>query len=374
MRDPRFQKLSHTLVHHSTRLKAGDKILIEATCVPVEMLEALMEEVQAVGAIPIVATKSPVLNRRFLLGGTLEELEARLRLQAEIELFRMKQMDAYVSLRGADNITELSDVPQERMKLFNTIFQATVHSEQRVKHTRWVVLRWPNPAMAQQANMSTQAFEDYYFNVCLTDYAFMEKAVQPLLKRMKEADKVRVTGPDTDISFSIKGIGAVSCHGLRNIPDGECYSAPVRDSVNGVIHFNTPTLYMGIPMEDIRLVFRDGKVVECSSSNTEALNMILDTDEGARYLGEFAIGFNPNVTKPMRDTLFDEKIRGSIHMALGHCYDAAPNGNVSANHWDNVLIQEGGGDIYFDGELIRHDGLFVTEDLLGLNPDSFPKG
>ncbi|MDO5295779.1 MAG: aminopeptidase [bacterium] len=373
MKDPRFAQLAHTFVHHSTKLQKGEQVLIESASVPHAMLEALIDEVIAVGATPHINFIPADLQRHFLLGGSMEDLERRLKHQAAVDLHRMEQMQAYIGIRGKDNVSELADVPAERVMLYNQLYQTPVHMQQRVKHTKWLVTRWPTPSMAQLADMSTEAFEDFYFSVCLTDYAHMEEAAKPLVKRMASADKVRLTGPDTDLSFSIKNIGAVSCHGLRNIPDGECYSAPVRDSVNGVIHFNTPTVYQGYRMEDVRLVFKDGKVIEATSTDTEALNKILDGHEGNRYLGEFALGFNPNVTKPMCDTLFDEKISGSIHLALGNCYDAAPNGNKATIHWDIVFIQKEGGDIFFDDELIRHNGLFVTEDLLGLNPDGFAK-
>ncbi|MCR5662056.1 MAG: aminopeptidase [bacterium] len=368
MKDPRFAKLAELLVKHSTRVKPGEKVLIEATCIPGEMLAELACAVIKAGGIPIFNEKNPIVNRKLLMEGTLEEVEARMRYMGELELHRMKQMDAYISLRGADNISENADVPANKMELFTKYWQKPVLDE-RVANTKWVVLRWPNPAMAQQAGMSTEAFEDYYFSVCLADYEAMAEAVKPLIAAMEKADKVHIVGPGTDLRFSIKDIGVIPCYGLRNIPDGECYTAPVRNSVNGVIQFNTPTIYQGVSMEDIRLVFKDGKVIEATSSDTEGLNRILDTDEGARYLGEFALGFNPNVTKPMRDTLFDEKICGSLHLALGRCYEAAPNGNESSIHWDNVLIQVDGGEVWFDDVLIRKDGIFVIDELKGLNPD-----
>ena len=187
---------------------------------------------------------------------------------------------------------------------------------------------------------------------------------------------MRLTGKGTDLTFSIKGIPAIKCAGHMNIPDGEVYTAPVKDSVNGVITYNAPTLENGIRHEKVRLVFKDGKIIEATSSDTAALNAVLDTDEGARYVGEFAIGVNPYVTKPMLDILFDEKISGSVHFTPGCSYDDAFNGNKSSVHWDMVLIQTpewGGGEIWFDGELIRRDGLFVTDDLKCLNPDALNK-
>lgn len=369
MADPRFKTLAHLLVNHSCRLKAGDKVLIEATEIPDDFLGVLSEEVIAVGATPVVDRKDERLVRAFLTEGTVEQLEERLKVHAELELHRMKMMDAYIGLRGSHNITELSDVSPERMKMRGELLFKPVHVEQRVKHTRWVVLRWPTPSMAQQAGMSTSAFEDFYFQVCGANYQAMDIAVKPLKTLMDSTDKVRIVSPNTDLTFSIKGIGSIPCTGEMNIPDGECFTAPVRDSINGTIHYNASTIYQGVPFDDIRLTFKDGKVVSHSSSNDEALAHILDTDEGARYVGEFAIGFHPFIAKPMRDILFDEKIRGSLHLALGQAYEEADNGNRSSVHWDMVLMQEPGGEIYFDDVLIRKDGLFVLPELQALNPD-----
>lgn len=369
MKDPRYKTLAELLVHHSCSLKAGDKVLIEATEIPDAMLSVLMEEVISVGAVPIVDRKEERLVRKFLTAGTVEQVEERLKLQADLELYRMKKMDAYIGLRGSHNITELSDVPSERMKLRADLLFKPVHVEQRVKHTRWSVLRWPTPSMAQQAGLSTEAFEEFYFKACGADYQAMSEAVKPLQELMNKTDKVHIKGPGTDLKFSIKGFNSIPCTGEYNVPDGECFTAPVKDSVNGKIHFNASTIYRGTPFDDIILTFEDGKVVEHESSNDEALEEILNSDEGARYIGEFALGFHPFISKPMRDILFDEKIRGSLHLALGQAYDEADNTNTSSVHWDLVLMQEKGGEIYFDEELIRKDGLFVKDELKGLNPD-----
>jgi aminopeptidase len=242
----------------------------------------------------------------------------------------------------------------------------------RVNKTRWVVLRWPSPSMAQAANMSTEAFEDFYFDVCTMDYRRMARAMVPLEKRMRAADRVHLKGPGTDLTFSIKGIGAKPCNGLRNIPDGEVFSCPVKDSVEGTIQFNTPTLYSGTRFENVRLEFKAGKIVGATGSNTRRLNEILDTDAGSRYIGEFSLGFNPHIQNPMCDILFDEKIAGSLHFTPGQAYEDCDNGNRSAVHWDMVLIQRpewGGGEVWFDGELLRKDGLFLPSDLRGLNPN-----
>jgi len=290
----------------------------------------------------------------------------------EHELRRMQSMDAYIAIRGSTNALEMSDVPAEQMKLYQAHWWKPV-SDYRINKTKWVVLRYPTPAFAQAAGMSTDQFTDFFFDVCTLDYAKMGEAQKPLWERMSKVDGVRLTGKGTDLTFSIKGIGAVMCTGDRNIPDGECFSCPVKDSVNGVIHYNAPTIYQGKPFDDIRLVFKDGKIVEATGSDTEALNTILDSDEGARYVGEFSIAFNPYILHPMRDILFDEKINGSFHFTPGQAYETAGNGNKSQVHWDMVFIQRpdyGGGDIYFDDELIRHDGRFVPADLQGLNPEN----
>lgn len=282
-------------------------------------------------------------------------------------------MDCYIGVRGSDNVSELSDVPADKMNLYETLYSTPVHHGIRVPKTRWVVLRYPNASMAQLSGTSSEAFEDFYFQVCNLDYSKMSRAMKALVELMNRTDKVRLTGRDTDLTFSIKDIPAIACDGQLNIPDGEVYTAPVRDSINGVITYNTPSLYQGFTFENVRLEFENGKIVKATANNTERLNQILDTDEGARYVGEFAIGVNPYILKPMKDILFDEKIMGSIHFTPGNCYDDAYNGNASAIHWDLVMIQReeyGGGEIYFDDRLIRRNGRFVLPELDCLNPEN----
>lgn len=369
MSDPRYNQLARTLVRFSTALQPGDRVLIEATHIPDAMLTALMQEAVAVGAVPLVDTKTETMRRKLLEVGDDLQAEERIRLAAEVEAFRMAKMQAYIGLRGSHNITELAGLPPERMAMYEKLLFTPVHRELRVKKTRWVVLRWPTPSMAQQAGMSTEDFEDFYFRVCLTDYAAMTRAVQPLKELMNRTDRVRLTAPGTDLSFSIRGIPAVECTGNMNIPDGECFTAPVRDSLEGTITFNASSIYRGTPFDNVRLTFERGRVVDYHCSNNEALGAILDSDEGARYVGEFAIAFHPHIAKPMRDILFDEKIRGSLHLALGEAYEEADNGNRSQIHWDLVLMQEPGGEILFDDVVIRRDGRFVLAELEGLNPE-----
>ena len=371
MSDTRYRNLARVLVRHSTQTEPGQHILVETWDTPEPMVEALVAEIRDAGGHAHLELRSSRLMPT-IVGGAGEDA---IRLWGECDRFRMERMHGYIGIRGSGNIAEMAGVADADMKAFGRLYQKPVHFEQRVNHTNWVVLRWPNPSMAQLAGMSTRAFEDFYFAACTLDYARMAEAVKPLQARMEQADRVEIKGPgDTDLSFSIKGIPVKPCTGARNIPDGECFTAPVRDSIEGVMHYNAPTVYNGKAFDDVRLVFRQGKVVEATAggAGTKALESILDTDEGARYVGEFAIGFHPRILQPMRDILFDEKIAGSFHFTPGRAYEDADNGNRSEIHWDMVAIQRpewGGGEIRFDGETIRKDGLFVPPDLLALNPD-----
>jgi aminopeptidase len=370
MTNPRIEKLADLLINYSCAVKSGENILIEAIDVPHAFTKALIRATANAGGRPLVALKSNEINRALMLAGTRDQWDTI----ADVERAQMERMHCYIGARGNSNVSELSDVPGDKQKIYEETVWRRVHHDIRIKKTRWCVLRWPNPSMAQMAEMSTEAFEDFFFNVCTLDYAKMAKAMQPLKHLMEKTDKVRLKGPnDTDLSFSIKGIPAIPCDGKVNIPDGEVFTAPVRDSVNGIIHFNAPTIYRGVTHNDIRLVFKNGKIVEATSTASEKLNEVLNADEGARYVGEFAIGFNPYCTKPMKDILFDEKIAGSIHFTPGSCYDEASNGNKSGIHWDMVMLQTpevGGGEILFDDKVIRKNGIFTAPELLPLNPEN----
>jgi aminopeptidase len=367
MIDPRYTKLAKLLVEYSTNLKKGDRVLLDVTDTPDEFSVELIRQARAAGAVPLLEVRHSRLNRELLRETNREHAT----LARDLDLARMRKMQAYIAVRGSANANENADVPSERMSLYSRITRPVLNH--RVSKTRWCVLRWPNPSMAQGAGMSTEAFENLYFDVCTMDYRRMARAMVPLERRMKRANQVRIKSPGTDLSFSIKGIGAKMCKGDRNIPDGEVFSCPVKDSINGRIQFNTPTLYSGTKFENVSLEFRNGKIVDAKANNTQRLNEILNTDAGARYTGEFSLGFNPYILNPMCDILFDEKISGSLHLTPGQAYEECNNGNRSAVHWDMVLIQRpewGGGEIWFDGELIRRDGLFVPNDLKPLNPEN----
>jgi aminopeptidase len=367
MTDPRYAKLSNLLIRYSVELKKNERILLDMIDVPDEFAIQLMRATRQVGGIPLIETRHTRVTREIMR----DTNDAHAALVRDIEMFRMKRVQAYIAIRGSDNANEASDVPSRLMSLYAKIIRPV--QNYRVDKTRWCVLRWPSPSMAQAANMSTEAFEDFYFDVCTMNYPKMARAMIPLQKLMNRTDRVHLKGPGTDLHFSIKGIGSLLAEGKRNIPDGEVFSCPVKNSVQGVIQYNTPTIYAGSKFENVLLEFKDGKIVKATSNNNKKLNEILDTDAGARYVGEFSLGFNPYILDPMCDILFDEKIAGSLHFTPGQAYKKADNGNRSAVHWDMVLIQRpewGGGEVWFDGRLIRKDGQFIPKELRGLNPNS----
>lgn len=367
--DERIKQLAKNLITYSCNLQKGEKVLISSGgFYDMPLVKALVKEAYNVGAIPFVEISHNSIQREILLNTTKEQLE----LMADVDAKKMAAMDAYIGIGAQDNNSELSDVPPENMQLYSNIYSKKVHNDIRLTK-KWVILRYPTPNMAQSAGMSLEAFEEFYFKVCNLDYSKMSKAMDNLVNLMNKTDKVRIVAKDTDLTFSIKDIPAVKCAGDMNIPDGEVYSAPVKDSVNGYITYNTPSEYQGFTYQNVRLEFKDGKIIKATANDTERINKVFDTDEGARYVGEFAIGVNPYILKPMNNILFDEKIMGSIHFTPGSAYDDAFNGNKSNVHWDLVLIQTeqfGGGEIYFDDVLIRKDGYFVLDELKCLNPEN----
>ena len=370
MRDPRYKKLAKLLVNYSCDLKPGENIIIHSYYdVPSEMICEIVNEVYRVGGNPIVWIQNQNVFRNLLLNATKESMMAI----ADSEVGAMKKASAYIVIRGVDNDAQLSDVPSEKIALYDKFWFNPVHAKERV-NKKWVLLIWPTPGTAQRFGMSTEAFTNFYFNVCANvDYEQMSKYMDALFDLIKKTNKVHILGPGkTDLKFSIKGVGAKKCAGRRNIPDGEVLTAPVKDSVNGIIEYNTPAIYEGKKFTNICFTFKQGKIIKatCESGDSKELNKILDRDKGARYIGEFSFGLNPKIKKPVMSTLFDEKIAGSIHLTPGKPYKEADNGNKSNVHWDIVLIQTkeyGGGEIYFDDVLIRKDGIFVIPQLQNLN-------
>ena len=370
-KDERLKKYAENIVKNSVELKKGERVFIEGFSDSVkDLFNEIIVATTKAGAVPFWYFNDNAFIKSFVDNASEKQMEAFGKMHAEV----MAKCDAYIAVRGYDDMFMMADIKPRQMQMYQKLFYTPVHFDIRVPKTRWVVMRYPNNTMAALSRMSTTAFEDFYFNACLLDYKKMGKAMLPLKKLMDKTDKVRLVAPGTDLSFSLKGLKAVICDGDRNLPDGEVYSAPVKNSINGVIQFNTDTVYEGEYFSNICLEFKDGKIVKgTSTANNDKFQRLLNHDAGSRYMGEFAIGVNPYVTKPMLDILFDEKIAGSIHMAIGNSYDDETfNGNRSDIHWDLVLIQTpewGGGEIWFDDRLIRKDGRFVLKELEGLNPE-----
>jgi aminopeptidase len=368
MRDERLVKLAKLLLSHSVNLQKGEKVLIRAYYISKPLIKELVREAYNMGAFPFVDIMDDEITKEIQKRSEREQLE----IMAAWQMKRYEDVDAVVSIYGEENDAEISEIPAEKHRLRGEVFKPV----QRfiISERKWVLLNYPTYGLAQKAKMSLDSFEDYLLDVCTVDYNKLKAAMQPLKELMERTDKVRLVSPGTDLSFSIKGIPVIVCSGENNIPDGEVFTAPVKESVNGTITYNTPCPYQGITFNNVSLTFKDGKIVEATADQTERINKIFDTDEGSRYVGEFAIGVNPQIMDPMGDILFDEKIAGSIHFTPGEAYEDADNGNRSSIHWDMVLIQRpeyGGGEIYFDDVLVRKDGIFVLPELEGLNPENF---
>ena len=368
--DERIRKLASNLLNHSVRLKKDEKILIEMIGTDCSDLAIeLIKKSKEIGAIPLFNIIDYKVLKEILLNSNKEQIEE----YAKYDLIKMQNVDAYKVIRAA-NPKELDGISKENMEIYNKYYQTPVHFEERVKNTKWCILRYPNEWLATLAKMSLEEFTDFFYNVCTIDYDKMEEAMEPLKQLLTNTKNVHVIGPGTDLTFSVEGITAEKYFGTYNIPDGEVASCPTKYSTNGYITYNTETIYNGITFNNIYFEFKDGKIIKAEAGDkTKELNEILDTDDGARYIGEFAFGLNPYVKNTIGDTLFDEKVAGSFHFTPGTALEESDNGNRSNIHWDIVCIQTpefGGGEIYFDDVLIRKDGEFILEELKALNPEN----
>ncbi|MDY0301723.1 MAG: aminopeptidase [Trichlorobacter sp.] len=364
MQDPRVLEMAKILVDYSTCIKKGDRVLINAAGFEAApLVKELYTLCLKRGAEYVeYGFSDPEIDRQFFNLATDEQLAHF--PQHKLDFY--KTLTAYIGIAASNNSMVNANSNQQAMVAYQKLTRPLV--DQRVKHTKWVVTRFPTHGAAQEARMSLEEYEDYLFGACNIDWAAESEKMELLKKLMDETSSVRLLAPDTELSFSINGLNSVKCDGRFNIPDGEVFTAPVKDSVQGYITYNCPTVYQGREFNNIRLEFKDGKIIKATAGDmSEQLNKILDTDEGARYIGEFALGVNPGITTPMRNILFDEKIFGSIHFTPGQAYDEADNGNRSAIHWDMVRIMKDG-EIWFDDRLIQKNGRFVLPELAALNP------
>ena len=365
MNTEKLNKLAKTIVNYSLHLKENSKVLVSFTNEASPLVEELINEAKKVNAIMVLNMYNPKLNS--LLASTNND--ERIELIRKTKEFEVNNYDAFIAINYTYNDYETKNVPPEMRIKLGTATQEV--DDIRINQREWVLLNYPSPVDAFKAKMTSTDFNKFALDVMTVDYEKMSSDIKPLKDLMERTDKVRIVSPGTDLTFSIKGLPAIPCTGEKNIPDGELYSAPVKNSVNGTITYNTPSPYQGNVFNHVSLTFQDGKIIKATcDEDDEKLNEIFNTDEGARYVGEFSLGFNPKILYPMGDILYDEKILGSLHFTPGRCYADCDNGNRSSIHWDMVLIQRedfGGGEIYFDDVLIRKDGKFVLDELKVLN-------
>lgn len=362
----KLKELASLIVNYSIRVEKDERVLITTQSLETrEFVSYLIEEIYKNGGVPCLKINDQILGARLAEKNNEGRIELLKKIQEnEVELF-----DSFINIRYATNDYENKNVSGEMSKKLSQALLPS--SDVRVNQRKWVLLNYPSLLDSYKAKMTSTEFMEFALKVMTVNYKSMSELIKPLKKLMDKTDKVRIVSPGTDITFSIKGMGSIPCVGEMNIPDGELYSAPVKNSVNGTITYNTPSPYQGRVYNHVSLEFKDGKIISatCDDDN-EKLNEIFNTDEGARYVGEFSLGFNPEILYPMGDILYDEKILGSIHFTPGQAYKDCYNGNDSGIHWDMVLIQRkdyGGGEIYFDDVLIRKDGMFVLEELKPLN-------
>lgn len=372
MRDPRLTELAKLLLTHSLRIQPGEIFGIRSGVAAKPLMKELMLEAHKLGAVPYLQLQDEELMRLFygfIDPDQPEAAQAILAQEVAWEREKWAHWAGIVAIGVEENDAELSAADPRAINLYRAATKQI--RDIMIDERRWVYLHWPTKADAQKAGMCYDDFFEFFLRAALVDYEKMGRDMRPLVELMQKTDRVRITGPGTDLAFSIRGIPVIPCYGDSNIPDGEVFTAPVRESVNGVLQYNTPLHESGRRYENPRFVFRNGKIVEATCGNdTAGLNKLLDTDEGARYIGEFAIGVNNAVNSPIGNTLYDEKIGGSFHFTPGCAYADAFNGNKSALHMDIVCMQAApyGGEIAFDGEVIRRDGLFLPGELQGLNP------
>ncbi len=364
-----LKKLAKQILLYSLKIKEKENLLIEVIGKDgIPLAKEIMIEAQKLN----VNTFFNIIDYSLLKSLLANANEDQIKLYAKHDLSRMKDMDAYVGISSKKCENEFLSIPLEKMQMYNKYYISKVHLEERLKK-KWCILRYPNSFFAKKNKMTLKEAKNYYFNVCNMDYEKMSNAMNALVDMLNKTDKVRITGVDTELTFSIKGIKAEKYVGNFNLPDGEVATAPIKTSVNGYITYNTQSIYNGIAFNNIRFEFKDGKIIKATSNHSKELNEILDTDEGSRFIGEFAFGLNPYILNVSGDTLFDEKVCGSFHFTPGEALKESDNGNRSAIHWDIVNIQTekyGGGEIWLDNTLIRKNGRFVSKNLQPLNPEN----
>jgi aminopeptidase len=355
MIDNRWQQLAQILVNYSTRVQPNEKVLItmmENDTFP--LTRSVYAEVVKAGGLPQVEYQSVYLERDLLLYGNEKQLD----WVPELNAYGMEWADCYVGLRGATNPHEFTGLPTAKITAHKRAMGKV--SAMRNELTRWVLVRVPNEALAQQAGMSFDEMMDFFFEATLRDWESESQRYHEIMKVFQAAETVRIVGKETDLQFSTRGRIYEVADGHLNMPDGEIFTAPVDDSAEGHIYFEFPGVYVGQLVEGIRLEFSKGKVVKATAEkNEELLHELLEMDEGAQRLGEFGVGTNFGIQRFCYDILYDEKIGGTIHLALGRAYAENLGINQSALHWDIVKDLRTEGEIQLDGKSVFQAGSFL---------------
>ncbi len=369
MKDPRIEKLADVLVNYSTAVKPGDSVRISGGPVSTPLLVAVYEAALRAGGHPFVRLAPSECDELLLTRGSEEQL----RYEDPFLQYEYENVDASIFLWGSDNTKALTNVDPKRQAWKSEARKnamVTFMDRAAKDELRWVGSQFPCQASAQDADMSLAEYEDFVFRACRLDlddpteaWRALSEQQQRLVDFLNTKGEIRFVSPNgTDLSMSVEGRQWINCDGKANFPDGEVFTGPVETSTSGVVCYSFPAVHGGREVHDIRLTFRDGKVVDASASKGEEfLISMLDQDEGARILGEIAIGTNYSITNYTKNTLFDEKIGGTFHAAVGNSYPESGGVNQSGLHWDMVCDLREGGEIFVDGELLSKNGRFVNE-------------
>lgn len=354
MADDRIQKAAKIIVDYSTKVKKGEYVQIIADYAAKDIVLEVYKQVLLKGAYPLVHLSVPGMAYTYYKHATDEQLKHF----PKLAMHEMKNTDAVIFIGASSNTKELANIDPKRIAVRQKTTEALF--KERSENTKWVIFYYPTGALAQGAGMSLEEFSDFVFGSVIVDYKKMSKSQEKLKKLIDKGKKIRITAKNTDVTFNITGRKGVKCDGRYNLPDGEVFTSPVENSAEGAIEFSYPALLQGKEVEGIKLEFKKGKVVKATAKkNQDFLRKVLETDKGSKFVGEVGIGVNYKINKFVKNILFDEKIGGTIHIALGKSYKEAGGKNESAIHWDIVTSLKKGGKIYIDGKLVQKDGKFL---------------
>ena len=353
MVDPRVKKAADILVNYSTKVKKGEYVVINSELGSIPLMMEVYKLVVKNGAFPISHVSVPGMGYNYYKFAS----EFQLKKFPELSMEETKKANVFINIFGSNNTRELTSIDPKKIAMRQKILEPLKY--ERLKK-RWILYEFPTDALAQEADMSLEEFEDFVYNATNLDWKKESKKMERVHKIMSKGNEVRIVHDDTDLSFSIKGRKFISADGTHNMPDGEIFTAPVDDSAEGYIQFSFPSIYIGREVDGMRLEFKNGEVVKATAKKNEnLLRSLISMDKGSKRLGEFGIGLNPNLKKPIKQILFDEKMNKTIHLALGSAYEECNGINKSGLHWDMIKDLRNGGKIYLDGKLVSKDGKWL---------------